>query len=116
MTLPAPLAATLTLTEVAEGLVWRAIDDQQDGAVEISLLGVSVSNLETLRAVQIALPVEPDDPLNAGSLAGSARWAVDLAMDRARERFGKASVGYLPAALSSRSVPDAFRELAEREV
>lgn len=116
-TLPAPLAATLTLTEVAEQLVWKAIDDQSDRTIEISLLAISVSNLVGLRAMQIALPVEPDDPLSPGSLAGSARWAVDLAMDRARERFGKDSVGYLPAALSrSRSVPDAFRELAEREV
>jgi len=116
-TLPAPVAATLTLTEVAEQLVWQAIDDQRDGTVEISLLAVSVSNLVALRAMQIALPVGPDDPVSLGSLKGSARWAVDLAMDRARERFGTDSVGYLPAALSrSRSVPDEFRELAEREV
>ncbi len=116
-TLPAPLAATLTLTEVAERLVWQAIYDQHDGTVEISLLGISVSNLVALRAMQIALPVGPDDPVSLGSLSGSARWAVDLAMDRARERFGKDSVGYLPAALSrSRSVPDEFRQLAEREV
>ncbi len=115
-TLPAPLAATLTLTEVAEKLVWQAIDDQGEQSVEISLLAISVSNLVTLRAVQIAFPVRPDDPVSLGSLAGSARWAADLAMDRARERFGKDSVGYLPAALSRRGVPDEFRELAEREV
>lgn len=124
LTLPAPVSATLTLTEIAEQLAWVAITDEDGGTagdesatpVVISLLAISVSNLDTLRAVQIALPVTPDDPRDVGSLTGSARWALDLAMDRARDRFGKESVGYLPAALSARRVPDEFRELAEREV
>lgn len=115
LTVPAPVAATLTLTEIAEQLAWQAIDDQHDAGVEISLLAVSVSNLMALQAFQIGIPISPDDPRSPGSLAGSARWAADLAMDRARQRFGNNSVGYLPAAMSrSGGVPDAFRELAER--
>jgi len=100
-TLPAPLAATLTLTEVAEQLVWRAIDDQRDGDLEISLLGISVSNLVALQAMQIALPVEPDDPVSLGSLAGSSRWAVDLA-NGPRARAVREGLGRLPA---GRAVP-----------
>ncbi|MBA3800986.1 MAG: DNA polymerase IV, partial [Geodermatophilaceae bacterium] len=116
LTLPAPVAATLTLTEIAEQLAWQAIDDQRDESVEISLLAVAVSNLVTLYAVQITLPFRPDDPRIPGSLTGSARWAVDLSIDQIRLRFGRDSVGYLPAALSrSHSVPDGFRELAERD-
>lgn len=116
LTMPAPVAATLTLTEIAEQLAWQAIDDQGDDAVEISLLAVAVSNLMTLYAVQMALPFPPDDPRIPGSLTGSARWAVDLSIDQIRLRFGRNSVGYLPAALSrSQRVPDEFRELAERE-
>jgi DNA polymerase-4 len=38
-------------------------------------------------------------------------------MDRIRDRFGIEAVGYGSAALGlSRSVPDAFRELAEKEL
>jgi len=34
-----------------------------------------------------------------------------------RDKFGREAVGYLPAELSrSGGVPDAFRELAEREL
>ncbi len=63
----------------------------------------------------MALPMLSDDPCIPGSLTGSARWAVDLSIDQIRFRFGRDSVGYLPAALSrSHSVPDEFRELAER--
>src|SRR5215207_10076725 len=43
LTLPAPIAATLTLTEVAEQLAWQALADHADA--EISLLAISVSNL-----------------------------------------------------------------------
>jgi DNA polymerase-4 len=38
-------------------------------------------------------------------------------MDRIRDRFGWKAVGYASVALgASRSVPDAFRELAEKEL
>ncbi len=116
LTLPAPLAATLTLTEVAEQLVWTAIEDQHDEALEISLLAISTSNLVTVHALQSELPLPPDDPRRAGSTSGSARWAVDVSMDAVRRRFGKDAVGYWPALVRAHGVPDEFRELAEREL
>jgi DNA polymerase-4 len=116
-TLDAPVAATLTLTEVAEQLAWQAIDDQDDPGTEISLLAVSVSNLSPERTVQLELPLEPDDPLHPGSPTGSARAALDRSMDAVRARFGRTAVGYLPGTLSrAGGVPDDFRELAEREL
>ena len=116
ITLPAPVAATLTLTEVAEELAWQAIHDQH-GAVEISLLAVSVSNLASQSAVQLELPLDPEDPRRPGSSTGSARWVLDRSMDAIRDKFGRHAVGYLPAELSrSGGVPDDFRELAEREL
>jgi len=115
-TLDAPVAATLTLTEVAEELAWQAIHDQR-GEVEISLLAISVSNLVSHSAVQLELPLDPEDPRRPGSSTGSARWVLDRSMDAIREKFGRHAVGYLPAELSrSGGVPDDFRELAEREL
>ena len=114
LTLPGPVAATLTLTEVAEQLAWQAIRDQ-DGPVEISLLAISVSNLTVQHAIQLELPVPPDDPRRPGSAIGSARWALDSSVDAVRDRFGREAVGYLPARARSRGVPDEFRELAEHD-
>ncbi len=114
LTLPGPVAATLTLTEVAEQLAWQAIRDQ-DGPVEISLLAISVSNLVVQHALQLELPVPPDDPRRPGSAIGSARWALDSSVDAVRDRFGREAVGYLPARARSRGVPDDFRELAEHD-
>jgi DNA polymerase-4 len=116
LTLPAPLAATLTITEIAEQLAWTAIDEQARDTVEISLLAISTSNLVTVHVLQSELPLPPDDPRRAGSSTGWARWAVDLSVDAVRSRFGKDAVGYWPALARSHGVPDEFRELAEREL
>ena len=46
-----------------------------------------------------------------------ARLLSDRAIDAIRSRFGWESVGYASVALDDRrSVPDAFRELAERKL
>ncbi|HWS58239.1 MAG TPA: DNA polymerase IV [Actinotalea sp.] len=114
-TLAEPVAATLTLTEVAERLVWAAIED--NAGQEITLLAVSVSNLGDQRTLQPELDLPPPDPWRPGSTTGLARRAVDGSMDAIRTRFGTDAVGYLPA-VSGRAgtVPDAFRELAEHDL
>ncbi|MGL5810543.1 MAG: DNA polymerase IV [Nocardioides sp.] len=113
LTLRAPVAATLTLTEIAEQLAWEVI--RAERADRISLLAISVSNLSAVRPVQLELVLPPDDPRRPGSRSGAARAALDGAVDRARDRFGRDAVGYLPAQLRrAAAVPDEFRVLAER--
>jgi DNA polymerase-4 len=115
-TLAQPVAATLTLTEVAERLVWSAIDDAGEDP-QITLLAVSVSNLTQQSTVQLELDLRPADPWRPGPATGAARRAVDGSVDAIRARFGTESVGYLPAVLrTGGAVPDAFRELAEHEL
>jgi len=111
-----PLSTTLTLTEVAERLVYKALADHPE-QFQISLLAISVSNLVDQPVLQLELPILPDEAERPGSRVGSARWAVDHSMDAVRRRFGRSAVGYARVVLSShRSVPDEFRELAEHEL
>ena len=110
------VSATLTLTEIAERLVYRALADHPD-EYQISLLAVSVSNLVDQSVLQLELPLQPDEPDRPGSRIGAARWAVDHSIDAVRRRFGRAAVGYAGVVLSKyTSVPDEFRELAEHEL
>jgi DNA polymerase-4 len=116
-TLPAPISTTAILAEIAEDLV-RAVLTDHPGERIISLLAISVSNLEEHAVLQLELPLGlEDEKRRPGSRKGMARWVVDRAIDTIRDRFGSAAVGYGSVALGTpRSVPDAFRELAERNL
>ncbi len=82
---------------------------------DITLLAVSVSNVRDEPALQLELPLGlADQRERPGAPAGAARWAIDRAVDTVRDRFGRDAVGYAAVTFSDvRSVPDAFRELAE---
>jgi DNA polymerase IV len=117
VTLPAPVSATATLAEIAEELVRGVLAKHSDEKI-ISLLAVSVSNLEKPQVLQLELPLAlADEKRRPGSRQGAARSAVDRAIDTIRDRFGWEAVGYGPVAIGmSRSVPDEFRQLAEKEL
>jgi DNA polymerase-4 len=117
VTLPAPISATAMLAEVAEDLV-RGVLAKHEGEKTISLLAISVSNLEKHPVAQLELPLElEDENRRPGSKRGSARWIADRAVDAVRDRFGWDAVGYGAAAFGRRdSVPDEFRHLAEKEL
>ena len=117
ITLDAPIAATASLAEIAEELVRSALADYPHERT-ISLLGISVSQLERHWDVQLELPFGLDDEKRRpGSKRGMARWTADRAVDKIRDRFGWEAVGYGSVALGlARSVPDEFRELAEKDL
>jgi DNA polymerase-4 len=115
-TLPAPIAATASLAEVAEDLV-RGVLADHPGERTVSLIGIAVSNLEPGGpAIQLELPLGlADEPRRPGTRQGLARTRADRAVDAVRNRFGWQAVRYGPAPASA-SVPDAFRRLAEKDL
>jgi DNA polymerase-4 len=117
VTLDEPISATATLAEIAEELVRTALSDHPDEKT-LSLLAISVSHLEKHWKVQLELPLElEDEKRRPGTKKGMARWTADRAVDTIRDRFGWDAVGYGSVVLGpSRSVPDEFRELAEKEL
>jgi DNA polymerase-4 len=117
VTLDAPIAATAILAEVAEELVRTALADHPDERT-ISLLAISVSHLEKERPLQLEFPLGlADEKRRPGSLIGMARFTADRAVDKVRDRFGWDAAGYASVKLGAqRSIPDEFRELAEKEL
>ncbi len=117
VTLDAPISATATLAEIAEELVRTALSDHPDEKT-LSLLAISVSHLENYWKLQLELPLElEDEKRRPGTKKAMARWTADRAVDTIRDRFGWDAVGYGSVVLGpSRSVPDEFRELAEKEL
>jgi DNA polymerase IV len=117
VTLPAPISTTLTLTELAVELAGSALTDHP-AEREITLLAVSVSQLVDESVLQLDLPFAlGGDRHRPGTAEGSARWALDRALDAIRARFGHDAAGYARVMFSElRGVPDEFRELAEHEL
>lgn len=116
-TLPAPIAATTTLSEVAEELAMGVLADHPDEGV-ITLLAISVSHLERQPLLQLELSFGGGDEVRRpGTRTGAARWSADRAIDRIRGRFGWEAIGYGAVVFdTARSVPDAFRALAEKDL
>jgi DNA polymerase IV len=114
-TVPVAISATLTLTELATELASAALADYPRER-EVTLLGVSVSNLVE-PAFQLEFPLCEAGRRRHSALALSgARWAVDRSVDTIRARFGHDAVGYATVVFSDVDrVPEAFRELAEHD-
>jgi DNA polymerase-4 len=117
VTLDAPISATATLAEISEELVRSALADHPEEKT-LSLLAISVSHLEKHWQLQLELPLGLlDERRRPGTKRGVARWTADSAIDTIRNRFGWDAVGYGSVVLGpSRSVPDEFRELAEKDL
>jgi DNA polymerase-4 len=117
ITLEAPISATATIADIAVDLVRLALAQHRDEKF-ISLVAVSLSHLQRQVEMQLDLPLGlADERRRPGARMGMARSGADRAIDAIRQRFGWGAVGYGSAILEiSRSVPDGFRELAEKEL
>src|SRR5882672_7141091 len=94
VTLDAPISATVIVAEIAEELVRAVLADHPDEKT-ISLLAISVSQLEKHWDVQLELPLGlADEKRRPGTKRGMARWMADHAVDTIRDRFGWEAVGY----------------------
>jgi DNA polymerase-4 len=114
VTLNAPISATGSLAEIAEELVYAALAGHPHERT-ISLLAISVSHLEASWDMQLELPLGlRDEQRRPGTKSGMARWTADRAVDKIRDRFGWQAVEYGAVLGLARSVPDEFRELAEK--
>ena len=105
------------LAEIAEDLV-RGVLAAYPAERTISLLAISVSHLETQPFIQLELPLGIDDERRRpGSRTGESLWIADRAVDAIRDRFGWNAIGYGSTLLGvTHSVPDEFRQLAEKEL
>ncbi|RYE08909.1 MAG: DNA polymerase IV [Hyphomicrobiales bacterium] len=117
LTLDAPIAATGTVTEIAEDLVAGALRDHPAERY-ITLLAISVSHLAYQPILQLELSLGLEgEAMRPGTRRGASRWLADKAMDKVRGRFGWEAIGYGSVILEGhRSVPDGFRELAEKDL
>ncbi len=115
ITIDQPISATVTLAQIAEDLV-RVVQADHPDERTITLLAISVAQLERDPLLQLELPLGlADEPRRPGSRRGASRLVADRAMDAVRSRFGREAIGYASATLElDRSVPDAFRGLAEK--
>jgi DNA polymerase-4 len=111
------LSSALSTTTGIHHAGMELLDDARLEVVgPITLVGVSVSRIEHRTALQLELPFDPGDPTRSGSVKGAAALMIDEQIDAARARFGNDSVGRASVLLSARGqVPDAFRELAEKD-
>ena len=116
-TLDVAINTTATLSEIAEELVYLALADHPE-ETHISLLAISVSHLAKDPRLQLELSLGLEhERRRPGTRPGLARQAAEAAIDRIRKRFGWEAIGYGSLAFGAfRSVPDEFRELAEKEL
>src|SRR6516162_1674969 len=100
----------------SEGFLLRRL--QHPNEKTMTLVAISVSHLESHWDVQLELPLDlADEKRRPGTRRGMARSTADRAIDMIRDRFGWDAVGYGSVLLGpSRSVPDEFRELAEKDL
>jgi DNA polymerase IV len=115
ITVPNAVSSTQTLRELAVELASTTLTERRRER-QVTLLAVSVTNLIDEPALQPELPLDFGNGRRPPRIpAAAAQRAVDGSIDMVRARFGRHAVGYVATALGNlRTVPEAFRELAQR--
>ena len=108
-TLAAPTGSTASLATLGMALLQLALSDNPGETV--TLIGLSVSNLETDGHLQLELGLDSGDVLRSGSEQAVRQSDLDSSVDEIRARFGRESLSY---GLGKRGMSDDFRRLAER--
>lgn len=116
-TLDAPVSATVVLAEIADGLVKAALADHPQKR-EITLLAISVSHLDEASERQMELALVRPGAAREPAAKGRVRFLADKAVDDIRRKFGRDAVEYASSVREDggSSVPEAFRELAEKDL
>jgi DNA polymerase-4 len=89
-TLRGPTASSAVLYRTGAALVDKVLDEHPDRG--LNLLGISVSNLERGKGLQLELGVD-DDEASPGNPRELELQALDEAVDALREKFGRRAVG-----------------------
>ena len=112
-----PIGSTAALLEVAVDVV-RGVLADNPGERTISLLAILGSNLGEDPFPHLELPLRlADDGRRPGTRKGMARLRADRALDAIYDRFGWETVNFASAAMGgSRTVPDGFRSLVEKDL
>ena len=108
-TLPAPTASTAALADLGVTLLGAALDDHP--GVEVTLIGLAVSNLSDDVYLQLELDLGEPNVLDPGNPAAIRRRALEGSIDRVRDRFGRDLLRY---GRGPGGMGDDFRRLAER--
>jgi DNA polymerase-4 len=117
ITLDAPISATAILGEIAEELVRVALADHPDEKT-VSLLAISLSHLEQHWKLQLELPETIADHVDS-AVCGPTRHpflGTRPAHLQVQVRMGCGRIRGSVVLGPSRSVPDEFRELAEKNL
>ncbi len=114
-TLDHPTSTTEAVRRVARRLVEAAASGESE---PLTLIGISVSGLTEVGAVQLELSLEDDQAAveRAGSEMADRGAAVDGQLDAIRERFGDGAVTRAGlVGRTDRNAPEEFRRLAEKD-
>ena len=109
--LGAPIATSAAIHQVALRLLELG---RSAGPKPVTLLGLSLSNIVTTPHIQLELGLDGAEAnaSDTGSAQAHRRLELERAVDALQERFGREAVSRASAGLSSRAVPDEFRDLA----
>jgi hypothetical protein len=114
------LLSGYTVTQYREGIehidvVARAVASERLELNRLPALTITSRNGVAVPQLELPLGLE-DEKRRPGTKRGIARWTADRAVDKIRDRFGWEAVEYGSTLGLSLSVPDEFRELAEKDL